>query len=382
MMIPRNRQLAEIRDALTQFPVVAIVGARQIGKSTLARELASGVETAHVFDLEDPRDLAILADASAVLRPLRGLVILDEMQQRPDLFPLLRVLADRRPLPARFLVLGSASPDLHRQSSESLAGRILYHHLTGLTLSEVGADDIESLWLRGGLPESFVATTETRSLRWRTQFIDTYLSRDLAALGYRAPPHTMRRFWTMLAHLHGQHLNISKLAEALGETHQATRRSLDALCSTYMVTQMLPWFANVGKRQVKAPKVYVGDSGILHALLGIAHHHDLLAHPVVGASWESFAMAQIQQRHMLHPHECYYWGLHSRAEVDMVARVGGQPVGYEFKVSSTPRTTKSMHSAVETLGLQKLYVVHPGTDPWPMGDRIEALGLAQQAIGS
>ena len=298
------------------------------------------------------------------------------------MFPLLRVLADRRPLPARFLVLGNAAPDLRRQSSESLAGRILYHHLTGLTLSEVGADNVESLWLRGGFPESFVAANETLRLRWRTQFIETYLSRDLAALGYPAPPQTMRRFWTMLAHLHGQHLNISKLAESLGETHQGTRRYLDALSSTYMVTQLLPWFNNIGKRQVKAPKVYVGDSGILHALLGIASYHDLLAHPVVGASWESFAMAQIQQRHKLNPTDCYYWGLYSRAEVDMVALVNGHPVGYEFKVSSTPRTTKSMHSAVETLGLQKLVVVHPGADSWPMGDKIEALGLAQPAMGS
>jgi predicted AAA+ superfamily ATPase len=296
------------------------------------------------------------------------------------LFPLLRVLADRRPLPARFLVLGSASPDLRRQSSESLAGRVLYHNLSGLTLAEVGEENLESLWLRGGFPESFVAVTDPLSSRWRTQFIETYLARDLAALGYPAPPQTMRRFWTMLAHLHGQHLNISKLADALGETHQATRRYLDALASTYMVTQLLPWFNNVGKRQVKAPKVYVGDSGMLHALLKIASHHDLLAHPVVGASWESFAMVQIQQQHGLNPIDCYYWGLYSRAEIDMVTIVGGQPVGYEFKVSSTPKTTKSMHSAIETLGLQKLYVVHPGADSWPMGNTIEALGLGQPRL--
>ncbi len=374
--IPRDSHLHAILSALDEFPIVSIIGARQVGKSTMARDIAARYDPlTHYFDLERPRDLQRLADPELALAALTGLVILDEAQQKPELFPLLRVLADRPESPARFLILGSVSPDLRRQAGESLAGRLAYYDLSGFRLPEVGRENMRQLWVRGGFPDAFTAPSDRSSVRWRDAFIQTYLERDLSGMGFDAPPETLRRFWTMLAHSHGQVLHVKRLAEALGESHHRTRRYLDALTSTFMVRQHQPWFANIGKRQVKTPKMYIADTGFLHALLGIASEADLLSHPIAGASWESFAMAEMMRRLDLDGRNAYFWGVYSGAELDLLVIRGHTRVGYEFKLSSAPRTTKSMHHAIEALGLDKLYVVYPGDMHWPMTEKIAALGL-------
>lgn len=378
MKIPRTHHTETIVARLQDYPIVAIIGPRQVGKSTLARDIADAHDPSHYFDLERPRDLARLHDPEGALGPLEGLVILDEVQQMPELFPLLRVLADRPGPPARFLVLGSASPDLRRQAGESLAGRIHYYDLNGLNTSEVGRDAMQTLWLRGGFPDAYTARDGDASLLWRHDFMRGYLERDLSLLGFSTPPTSMRRFWTMLAHCHGQTLNLRRLAGSLGETPYKARVYLDSLTATFMVRQLQPWFVNTAKRQVKSPKVYITDTGLLHALLGIATYDDLMSHPIAGASWESFAMGEIMQRFGFSPHTCYFWGSHSGAELDLFYMVGSQRLGFEFKLSTAPRTTKSMHSAIETLVLDRLYIVNPGTTSWPMGQNIEALGLAGQ----
>jgi predicted AAA+ superfamily ATPase len=348
-----------------------------VGKSTLARDVAALYGAVHYFDLERPRDLARLEDAEAALEGLEGLVILDEAQQKPALFPLLRFLVDRQGTPVRFLILGSVLPTLRQQAAESLAGRVHYHNLSGLGLPEVGQASLNRLWVRGGFPNAYTATDDRVSMRWREDFIQTYLERDLSVLGFDSPPVVLRRFWTMLAHLHGQELNIRRLAGSLGETPYKAKKYLDALTSTFMVRQLQPRFANTKKRQVKAPKVYIADTGLLHALLGLETKDDLLSHPVAGASWESFAMADVMARQGLTERECYFWATHSGAELDLFVQRGHEQIGYEFKLSTAPRTTKSMHSAVATLALDRLYVVHPGDGCWPMGEKIEALGLSR-----
>jgi hypothetical protein len=378
MKILRLHHIETLMARLQDYPVVAIFGPRQVGKSTLARDIADIYGQSHYFDLERPRDLARLSDPEGALEPLRGLVTLDEAQQQPELFPLLRVLADRPGLPARFLVLGSASPDLRRQAGESLAGRIHYHDLGGLNTSEVGLEAMQTLWLRGGFPDAYAARDDRASVLWREDFIRGYLERDLSMLGFTAPPTSMRRFWTMLAHSHGQTLNLKRLADALGETPHKVRRYLDSLTSTFMVRQLQPWFANTAKRQVKAPKLYIADTGLLHTLLGIETHEDLLSHPIAGASWESFAMGEIVHRFGFSPRSCYFWGAHSGAELDLFYMAGAQRLGFEFKLSTTPRTTKSMHSAIETLELDRLYIVTPGSESWSMGQKLETLGLGSE----
>lgn len=377
-MIPRPAELGRLESLLHQFPVVGLIGARQVGKTTLALDLTarSGGEATH-FDLENPRDLSRLDDPLFALEGLRGLVVLDEVQLRPELFPVLRVLADREGTPARFLVLGSASPELLRQSSESLAGRIAYHELGGLRLAEVGADRYESLWLRGGFPRSYLAESEPASYRWRRQFVRTYLERDLSELGIRLPPTTMRRFWTMLAHYHGEIWNGSELARAFGVSHKTVGGYLDTLCSTFMAKRLEPWHENVAKRQVRAPKIYLADSGILHNLLGLESRQDLLGHPKVGASWEGFALSEVVAHLDARPEECFFWKLHSGAELDLLIRRGNLRRGYEFKLTSSPRATPSMRSALEVLGLEELVVIHPGGDSYPLGPRIRAIGLAR-----
>jgi predicted AAA+ superfamily ATPase len=375
MKIPRLHHIETLMARLQDYPVVAIFGPRQVGKSTLARDIADLYGQSHYFDLERPRDQARLSDPEGVLGPLHGLVILDEAQQQPELFPLLRVLADRPESLARFLILGSASPDLRRQAGESLAGRIHYYDLSGLNTSEVGLEAMQTLWLRGGFPDAYTARDDRASVLWREDFIRGYLERDLSMMGFAAPPTSMRRFWTMLAHSHGQTLNLKRLADALGETPHKVRRYLDSLTSTFMVRQLQPWFANTAKRQVKAPKLYIADTGLLHTLLGVETHEDLLSHPVAGASWESFAMGEIVHRFGLSPRSCYFWGAHSGAELDLFYMAGAQRLGFEFKLSTTPRTTKSMHSAIETLELDRLYIVTPGAESWPMGQKLETLGL-------
>lgn len=376
-VIKRARHCAEVLRRLELYPVAAIVGARQVGKTTLARQIAEGwPEPMAHFDLEKPSDLARFTDPQLLLEPLEGLVILDEIQRRPDLFPTLRVLADREGPPARFLVLGSASPDLLRQSSESLAGRIGYYELPGLVIEEVGTDATDTLWLRGGFPRSFLAANEAASDLWRQDFVQTYLERDLPGLGFRLPSGVLRRFWTMLAHSHGQLWNGARLGGALGVAHTTARSYLETLADTYMVRMLMPYLANTRKRQVKSPKVYLRDTGLLHTLLGVGDLTDLTSHPIAGASWEGFAMEQVLARLGIDRRHCFFWAVHTGAELDLVVEHGRDLLGFEFKRTLAPKVTRSMRSALETLSLSELTVVYPGQDAYPMDARITARPLS------
>ncbi|HKI02728.1 MAG TPA: ATP-binding protein [Thermoanaerobaculia bacterium] len=377
-MIERPGHIACLRGLLGQFPVVGLIGSRQVGKTTLAMALAAGF-TGEVtrFDLENPRHLYRLEDPMFALESLEGLVILDEIQLRPELFPVLRVLADREGAPARFLVLGSASPLLLRQSSESLAGRIAYHELDGLSLDEVGMEQGDALWLRGGFPRSYLAESDPASSLWRQQFIRTYLERDLSELGIQLPSTTMRRFWAMLAHYHGEIWNGSELARAFGVSQKTVRGYLDTLCSTFMAKRLEPWHENLAKRQVKAPKIYLSDSGILHALLGLESRDDLLSHPKVGASWEGFAIGEVVAHLGARPEECFFWKLHSGAELDLLIRNGSTRRGFEIKLTTSPRVTPSMSSALENLDLEDLVVIHAGAESYRLTSRIRAVALSR-----
>ncbi|MCA9490273.1 MAG: ATP-binding protein [Myxococcales bacterium] len=370
--VVRTDHARQVRELLEEFPVVGLLGPRQVGKTTLARDIASE-RAAAWFDLELPRDAVRLADPGLALEGLEGLVVIDEVQRQPELFPLLRVLVDRPDHDLRFLVLGSASPELLRQGSETLAGRIAFHVLDGFDLDEV--PDWRTLWGRGGFPRSFLAGSDAASLRWREAFVDTFLSRDLPALGIAVPPTTMRRFWTMLAHWHGQRWNGAELGRAFGMSDTTVRRYLDLLEAAYAVTVLQPWHENLGKRQVRAPKVYVRDSGLLHALLGVADDDDLQGRPLVGASWEGFALGQVVRRLRARPHECYHWATHQGTELDLLVVRGQQRLGFEFKRTSTPQATRSMHIARDDLGLDRVDVVWPGAGTWPLGDRIRAVGI-------
>ena len=375
-MIARPQCVRRVRELHRTFPVVALLGMRQVGKTTLARTLAGeGTPPENVFDLENERDLARLNDPFMALEGLRGLVVLDEIQRRPDLFPTLRVLADRPRRPARFLVLGSASPSLLRQTSESLAGRIAYLDLDGLHVDEVGMADWERLWRRGGLPRSFLAPTEVASASWRRELVRTYLERELPDLGIGIPPGTVRRFWTMLAHYHGQTWNAAELARAFGVAENTVRGYLDLLCSTFLARRLRPFSANLAKREVKAPKVYISDSGILHALLGLTTRAELLGHPKVGASFEGFAIGQITARLGTQEGEAYSWGVHTGAELDLLVVRGRQRRGFEIKFTQSPRPTASMHSAMESLGLDAIDVVHAGAQTFDMARGLRALSI-------
>jgi len=378
VVIARLKHERQVSALLGRHRVVAILGPRQVGKSTLARRVAAARQgPSAFFDLEDPRDLARLADPMLALEPLRGLVVLDEIQRRPDLFPVLRVLADRRPLRARFLVLGSASPDLLQQASESLAGRIAYHELGGVTLDEIARRPSARLWLRGGFPLSFLARTDAASAEWRREFIRAYLERDVPQLGITIPAPTLRRLWTMVAHYHGQLWNASEFGRAFGIADTTVRRYLDALTGTFVVRQLQPWHANVGKRQVKAPKLYVADSGLLHTLLDLDSVTDLERHPKVGASWEGFAMTQVIARLDARPEQCYFWRTHNGAELDLLVVRGRERLGFEFKRTSAPAVTPSMRSALTDLGLARLDVVHAGRETFPLASRVRAVALSR-----
>jgi predicted AAA+ superfamily ATPase len=377
-LIDRVSHVQAVVRLLRSFPVVGIVGPRQVGKTTLADQVAREIGRAtYRFDLEDARDLDRLIDPMAALEPLRGLVVLDEVQHRPELFPTLRVLADRPRKPARFLVLGSASPGLLRQTSESLAGRIAYHELGGLNLNEVAARGLARLWLRGGFPRSFLARTEEESLHRRRWLVRSFLERDLGVLGSPAGAAVMRRFWTMLAHVHGQVWNSSDLARSLGVSDKTVRGYLDFLASTYMVRVLSPWHENLGKRQVKSPKVFFRDSGLLHLLAGIETRADLLKHPRSGASWEGFALEQVVSVLGVEDDACFFWGTHTGAELDLMVVRRGRRVGFEFKRSPSPGRTTSMRIALEDLRLTRLFVVHSGTERYRLGDRVEAVPLGQ-----
>ncbi len=382
-MIARPRHLLQLRKALTEFPVVALLGPRQVGKTTLAAQVAAKWPKAvHRFDLEDPDDQARLTDAAFVLKPLKGLIVLDEIQARPDLFPLLRVLADRPQRPARFLLLGSAAPELIRHTSESLAGRVTFHELGGFALDEIapawGRDTwLDARWLRGGFPRAFLAPNLRSSRDWRSAFIRTYLERDVPQLGVNLPAITLRRFWTMLAHYHGQTWNGNELARAMGVTGKTVSRYLDILEGTFMAFRLPPWHANLGKREVKAPKVYLADSGIVHSLMGIETLADLLAHPKCGASWEGFMLHEVIRRTGAQRGEAFFWSVHTGAELDLLIFRNGRRVGFEFKLTQSPRVTSSMRSCREALELEHLYVVcHGAGKPVPMAEGITAVPAA------
>jgi predicted AAA+ superfamily ATPase len=377
MNIPRQYHIDAVREALERSPVVAILGPRQVGKTTLAREIAAlypADSTSH-FDLEDMDDLARLNEPRLALERLRGLVVIDEIQLRPELFPFLRVLADRPGTPARFLVLGSASPHLLRQSSESLAGRIVYHELDGFCLDEVR--ESEMLWRRGGFPASFLARTEQASVLWRRDFVRTFLERDIPQLGIRIPATTLHRFWRMIAHYHGQTWNGTELARAFGVSHTTVRNYLDLLSGALVVRQLLPWHENLSKRQVKAPKIYLSDSGILHSLLGIRTQDDLMHHPKSGASWEGFVIKEIIHLLGATHEECYFWATHSGAELDLLFMRGTRRLGFEIKLTTAPRLTSSMRSALVSLKLDSLTVVHAGDHSFPLADRIDAVPFSR-----
>ena len=377
-MILRPGPVSQLRRALKRSRVVALIGPRQCGKTTLARQIVSA-ESLNYFDLEEPESLARLDEPMTALRRLRGVVVIDEVQRRPDLFPILRVLADRRPLRARFLVLGSASPGLIRQSSESLAGRIETVTLSGFSLGEVGGDALSRHWLRGSYPLSYLARSLEDSYAWRRLLVQTFLERDLPQLGVTIPSVALLRFWTMLAHYHGQIWNAAEPARSLGVSEPTVRRYLDLLTGSFMVRQLKPWRANLAKRQVKAPKIYLRDSGLLHRLLGIRTRKDLLSHPKSGASWEGYALEELLK--VADVEEFYFWGTHGGAELDLLLVVNGRQIGVEFKRVDAPKLTRSIHIALDDLGLDHLAVIYPGDMIYPLEDRVTVLPLTALARG-
>ena len=371
-MLERASYVAQAKKALAHGPVVSLLGPRQVGKTTLARELASG-RRATFFDLEDPADLARLSTPMLALAPLRGLVVIDEVQRLPKLFEVLRVLADRPRRPAKFLILGSADPRLVRGVSESLAGRVSHIDVTDFDLTEVGSGQHKRLWQRGGLPRSFLARTDGISTAWRRDYVRDFLQRDLSELGVTIPAATLRRFWSMVAHFHGGVWNAADFARALGSSENTARHYLDVLAGAWAVRVLQPWFENLGKRQLKSPKVYVRDSGILHALLDLTHHEQLLGHPKAGASWEGFVIEQILA--ITSVPEAYFWATHQGAELDLMIVQGGQRFGFEMKLSDAPTITKSMRIALQDLRLSRLFVVYPGAKSYFLDDDVEALAV-------
>jgi len=373
MIIARTTLLEHIRIALGRNPVTVLTGPRQCGKTTLARELLSA-DSLNYFDLEDPVSLARLAEPRTSLEPLAGLVVIDEIQRRPDLFPILRVLADRRPNPARFLILGSASGELMRQSAETLAGRMERLEIGGFTLAELGADRSASLWRRGAFPRAYLARSERDSMAWRKQFIQTLLERDFPQWGVRVPAVALLRFWTMVAHYHGQIWNCVEPARSLGVSPSTTRRYLDLLTDALVLRQLQPWHANLRKRQVKSPKVYVRDSGLLHQLLGLETEQALLSHPKLGASWEGYVIEQVlaTEAH----DEAWFWASHQGAEIDLLLRRGDRLFGVECKRADAPRLTPSIRIALDDLGLERAAIVYPGNQRYALAKRVEAVPLA------
>ncbi len=378
-MIKRPKILHEIHSALRRSRVVALIGPRQCGKTTLARQIVAP-GSIHYFDLEDPTSLARLAEPMTALSGLRGVVVIDEVQRRPDLFPVLRVLSDRKPLPARFLVLGSASPDLLRQSSESLAGRLETIQLSGFSLAEVGVQALNRHWLRGAFPRAFLARSNDESLAWRWQFIQTFLERDLPQLGIRIPAPALFRFWTMLAHYHGNIWNAAEPARSLGVSEPTVRRYLDALTGLFMVRQLHPWHENLRKRQVKAPKVYLRDSGLLHRLLGIGSEKDLLVHPKCGSSWEGYAVEETLKT--VQAEEVYFWATHQGAELDLLLIKDGRRLGVEIKRMDAPSLTPSMRIALSDLKLERLVVLYPGKIRYSLADRVTVMPLSIVGAGN
>jgi predicted AAA+ superfamily ATPase len=373
-MLDRPTYLDRLTRAVQRSPITTLLGPRQCGKTTLARQFAEG-RPATFFDLESAVDQRRLQNPELVLGELRGLVILDEIQTLPELFPVLRLLADRPDPQAQFLILGSASPHLVRHAAETLAGRVEFIELAGFDLGEAGSLALDQLWLRGGFPRSFLAASDEDSFAWREGFVRTYLERDIPQLGFRIPAPAMRRFWTMLAHYHGQTWNAAELGRAMGLSDKTVRGYLDILTGTYMVRQLQPWFENLGKQQVKAPKVYFRDTGLLHRLLELPSRMQLLGHPKVGASWEGFAIEQVLR--VFEPSLPCFWSIQSGAELDLVFLHGGKRLGFEVKFTEAPKVTASMRSAKATLKLDHLWVIHPGRHAFPMDEGISALPVGR-----
>jgi uncharacterized protein len=371
-MLPRPAYLAQLRTALSRSPITALLGPRQCGKTTLARQMAEGVAAGY-YDLESPVDRRRLHNPELALEAHTGLVVLDEIQAMPALFPILRRLADRSAAPVRFLILGSASPHVVRDASETLAGRVEFVELAGFDLSETGPKDMNALWLRGGFPRAFLSRSLADSRAWREGFVRTFLERDIPQLGLRLPAPALRRFWSMLAHYHGQTWNGSELGRAMGLSDKTLRSYLDLLTGTFMLRQLQPWFENLGKRQVKAPKVYFRDPGLLHHLLEIPTRDALLAHPKVGASWEGFALEQVVRAFRVG--QPYFWSTHGGGELDLLFVHEGRRLGFEFKYAEAPGITLSMRRAVDLLRLDHLWIVHPGVHTFPLEERISAVPL-------
>ena len=371
-MIDRPSYIKKLSDALRRSPITALLGPRQSGKTTLARLFGKGKKATY-FDLESQPDLQRLQNPELMLGALQGVVILDEIQEMPELFPVLRVLADRPENPSHFLILGSASPYLIRNVSETLAGRVEFVELSGFDLRETGPDSWETLWVRGGFPRSFLAESDEDSLAWREGFIRTFLERDIPLLGIRVPSAAMRRFWTMLAHYHGQTWNASELARSMGLSDKTVRSYLDILTGTYMVRQIQPWHENIAKRQVKAPKLYLRDSGLLHSLLSLPDLHSLMGHPRVGASWEGFALEQVLQA--VQPSEAFFWSTHNGAEIDLFFLYRGRRYAIEVKFSEAPKVTRSMRIALNDLRLDHLWIIYPGQHRYPVHEKITVCPL-------
>ena len=375
-MIPRPTLQERIHNGLARSPAVALLGPRQCGKTTLARSFAAGLdEPTHLFDLEHPTHEAALANPLLALDALRGLIVIDEVQRMPELFPVLRVLIDRPEQPAKFLLLGSASPHLVQGVNESLAGRVAFVDMQGFAVADVGLAAERQLWLRGGFPRSFLAADDAASFQWRQDFLRSFIERDFGTLGLGGTPASLGRLWQMVAHHHGQYLNASELGRSLGETHKTLQRHLELLAAAFVVRLLPPWLVNLGKRLVRRPKVYIRDSGLLHALLGVPDTSTLLGHPKLGSSWEGFALEQIAAE--LPAGAAYFWATQAGAELDLLATVGGQPVGFEFKVSDAPRLTRSMRIAQQDLSLARLLVVAPVARSYPLAAGIDVLPLAE-----
>jgi len=373
-MISRTQYITKIIDAFEIHSVCGILGPRQCGKTTLARLYANeyfNLKEVHYFDLEDPNDLAALENTKLTLESLDGLIVIDEIQRRPELFPYLRVLVDKYPN-RKILVLGSASRDLLNQSSETLAGRISYVELTPFSLNELSNQSM--LWRRGGFPKSTLAPREEASNKWRKDFITTFLERDIRALGFDISSYDMRRLWTMVSHYHGNSINYSEIGRSLNLSDNTIRKYIHLLQSTFMVRILKPWFSNVKKRQVKTPKVYIRDSGILHTLLNI-NEENFVKHPKIGASWEGFALEEIIRYLSVENDDCYYWGVNNQAELDLLINKNGQLCAFEFKYSDSPKVTKSMRIAIESLNIDKIYVIVPGKVKFLLDDNIEVCGL-------
>jgi len=375
-MINRPREIKLLLKYLKSYPVVGILGARQVGKTTLALLLQKHIKSEyHYYDLENPEDAAKFYDPMLLLKFLKGIVVIDEIQRLPGLFQVLRVLADRKNIRTRFLVLGSASPELLRQSSESLAGRIAYHELKGFSMEEAGVSNHEKLWLRGGFPKAYLSSSLAKSQEWRQNFIKTFLERDLPQLGVKIQSATLRRFWTMLAHYHGQVWNASEFGRSFGVADTTVRNYLDLFTAALVMRQLQPWHENIQKRQVKSPKVYFVDSGLLHAILNLRTQSDLLSHPKVGASWEGFVIEQIRHHLGAEVEECYFWATHAGAELDLLVVRGKKRLGFEIKRTSSPKVTPSMRSALKDLNLHRLDVIHAGDATFPLERNIRAVSI-------